>query len=195
MPLTSTEQKDLTATLNYCTLEELMELCNTHSLSRDGVKSELIARILHHATTFKQKKKMMLPEVSLAKRGRNYPLHKNTLVLKGSFNTNAATRRFMQKLVGEHFRFTPTGQEWVASQWQKGKPPTYEEFARFWQQDYKRREKNKRQSDTNWAHQGFVQSFVSKNPEADEAEVEVAWQKLRSKMVAQAHEFIAKALA
>jgi len=194
-PLSAEERKNLIATLSYFTLEELNEVCKTHKLSLTGSKQELINRITHFATSLQKTSFKRLPEASLAKKGRSYPLHKETLILKGSYKTNAATRKFMEKLSGARFNFSAASQEWIASLWRKGTPPTYNDLALYWRQEETRKAHANKQKDYNWAYESFMKSFRAKHPEADEQACENAWQKLRDKMKKKALDLLSRALS
>jgi hypothetical protein len=191
--MTSHEQKTFLNALNYLTTQELEELCNTLTLPASGTRDQVIARIYRRVTTPPSTHTALLPQVSLAKPGSTYPLRKETLILKGSFKTNAATKHFLQKLAGPEFSFTPFGQDWISQQWQKGTPPTYEAFARYWKQEYAKRKELKEAPREEWAYETFKQQFSLKYPDASKQELAHAWDILREKQLTLAKKYVADA--
>jgi hypothetical protein len=179
--MTPHEQKNFLNALNYLTTIELEELCSTLALPATGSRDQVIARIYRRVTTPPPSTTTLLPQVSLAKPGASYPLRKETLILKGSFKTNAATKNFLQKLAGPEFSFTPFSQDWISQQWQKGSPPTYDAFARYWKQEHARRQERIETPREEWAYETFKQQFSLKYPNATKQELADAWNILREK--------------
>jgi hypothetical protein len=191
--MTSHEQKTFLNALNYLTTTELERCCSILALPTTGTRDQVIARIYRRVLTPPQSTHIMLPQTALAKPGSSYPLRKETLILKGSFKTNAATKNFLQKLAGPEFSFTPFGQDWISSQWQKGTPPTYEAFARYWKQEYAKRKELKEAPREEWAYETFKQQFSLKYPDATNQELAHAWDTLRKKQVDIALQYVESA--
>ncbi len=81
-------------------------------------------------------KPVPLPAVSCASKGLKSDLHPEALILSGPYKNDLRTRNFVKDLVGEHFHFTAAGIDWIRACWERGKPPTYKEFADWWQAEY-----------------------------------------------------------
>lgn len=191
--MTPHEQKALLNALNYFLEAELIEASTTLGLPATGQRHEIITRIYRYLTTPESSSHMILPQVSMARPGMSYPLRKDTPILKGSFRTNTATKNFLQKLAGPNFYFSAFGQEWIVQQWQKGTPPTYESFARYWKGEQAQRAQVKETPPEDWAYHTFEQQFVLKNPAATKEELATAWNNLRQKQRALANEYIQSA--
>lgn len=175
--------------LNYMIMEELKETCESLGIPSSGKKGEIILRILHFVNSGKILTSKNIPAASKAQKGVNYPLKPNTLILSGSYKNDLNTRLFMQKLVGEHFHFTAFGQDWIKEQWFAETPPTYKEFASFWQKEHEARKKSVAKPKKEWAYLNFTQSYLAKAPHAAREEIINAWGKERRLQVR-----IAKAL-
>lgn len=179
----STKLGILNEALFFFHVPELKELGLKLQLPIDGAKGTLIARIVHYLKTGKIQKTPKLPTNSCAEKGKVYPLKPDTLLLKGSYKNDLATRQFFKKLIGPHFHFTAFGIDWIKNRWLIGNPPTYQEFASFWQQEKTRREKQKAKPKEEWAYISFTQKFLAKNPKADRETLLIAWEKVRLKKV------------
>lgn len=130
------------------------------------------------------------PLCSYARRGENYPLHPKTLILKGSYKNDLKTRLFLKKLIGSHFHFTVFGQDWIMSCWERGQPPSYEEFAKIWQKEYERRQREGGLPKEEWAYIRFVQDFIRQLPNPSRALLLESWEKERQKQVAIAKDIL-----
>lgn len=190
--LTPHEQKMLLAALNYFMAEELAALSAQLELPATGERHEVIERIYRLVTTPTKAARHALPKVSLAQEGAVYPLNKKTLIVKGGYNTNAATKNFLKRLAGPDFYFSASSQDWIAARWQQGKPPSYEEFARYWQGEQTQKAQVKIAPPEDWAYHTFEQTFMIKYPQATESELQAAWQQLRNKQIALAKELLIK---
>jgi hypothetical protein len=93
---------------------------------------------------------------------------------------------FFKNLIGKHFHFTAAGQDWINDRWQKGKPPTYAEFAKFWQAHYEKSLKTAANPRKEWAYLNFMQRFQKEHPQASRVEMTQAWNKTRSELAAKA---------
>src|ERR1700736_1709695 len=129
--------------LNHMNMKELKLACRSLGIRPTGRKGEVINEILRLVRRTKKSIAKSIPHNCQARPERSYPLKKQTSILCGSYKNNDATRDFLKSLVGPHFHFTAFGQDWIRSRWMKGKPPTYAEFARAWQQEYLRRRSGK----------------------------------------------------
>jgi len=190
--MTPHEQKSFLNALNYFLEAELVQLSLQLGLPATGLRHEIIERIYRLITTPTTASRRALPPISLAQEGATYPLNKKTLIVKGGYNTNAATKNFLKRLAGDDFYFSPASQDWIALRWQQGKPPTYEEFARYWQSEKVQKEQVKSAPPEDWAYETFKQQFMIKNGAATQEELADAWQKLRNKQVALVAEVLVK---
>ena len=190
--LTVQEQKTFLAALNYFLAEELLTLSTQLGLPATGQRHEIIERIYRLVTTPTKAARHSLPKASLAQEGATYPLNKKTLIVKGAYNTNAATKNFLKRLAGADFYFSASSQDWIAARWQQGKPPTYDEFARYWKGEQAQKAQAKVAPPEDWAYHTFEQTFMIKNPGATKKELADAWAVLRAKQIAVVKDFLAK---
>lgn len=140
--------------LLFLKMAELRDVCARLYLPTQGTKNVLIAWILHFIKTGEIIKEPKIPDASKAKRGNNYSLSPETLILKGAYKNDLKTRLFFKTLIGEYFHFTAFGIDWLNARWLEGKPPTYQEFAQMWKSEYARREKEGTTPKEEWAYIG-----------------------------------------
>jgi hypothetical protein len=171
---------------------ELRDTCKEMHLPSSGTKLSLIHRITHFLATGEVAKEEAIPEISKAKKVHCYPLHPDTLILYGNYKNDAATRAFMKTLVGEHFHFTASGIDWIKQRWHAGTPPSYQDFADFWQQQYHYNKQNKPVPKEEWAYINFTQSFLKHNPTASHKDIISAWKKERIVHVKKAQEMMVR---
>lgn len=86
--------------------------------------------------------------------------------------------------------FTAFGIDWIKNRWLQGDPPTYQEFAKFWQQEYIRRKKVKSTSKEEWAYITFLQQVKEQYPDITKEKMLAMWHVLRKKYVNRAHELL-----
>ena len=104
-------------------------------------------------------------------------------MLAGAYKNDLKTRLFFKELVGPHFHFTAYGIDWLEEHWYKGKPPTYNEFAVFWQKEHERRVHKPETPKKEWAYLNFLQHYKEKNPDAPKNEMLDAWARERKNAV------------
>lgn len=167
--------------LLFLHVEELRELATQLNIPARGKKIILITRIIHFLTTGEIITQPPYPKFSCPQRGSVYPLVPTTLMLKGAYKNDLETRLFFKKLIGEHFHFTAFGIDWLEEQWRAGNPPTYEAFARMWQDEYKRRKVNPAAPKEEWAYINFTQRYLVDNPDATPQAIRAAWKQERLK--------------
>ena len=138
-------------------------------------KGELIKRLMHYAVTEKVVEPLQIPAISRAQKNTQYPLHKDTLMLFGSYKNDLKTRIFFKALIGDHFHFTAQEIDWLREQWLKGNPPTYEAFTKEWQAEYERNKKEKREPKQEWAYIRFTQRYIKTKPCASKKEITNSW--------------------
>ncbi len=186
-----TEQKNtLNDALHYLKMDELREVLKNLQLPEDGKKVALIQRIICFIETGKIAKSTSIPMEAKAKKGQEYPLLPRTLIVKGAYKNDLKTRLFFKNLIGNHFHFTAYGIDWITDRWMDSNPPTYQEFADFWQQEYERRKILKAPPKQEWAYLNFIQRYLKKFPMAPRAEIMKAWETERLKKVAEVKEFL-----
>lgn len=179
--------EELRELLAHMHVAELKDLLTSLRLSAKAFnKQELIDRLVHYKKTGNELAPQEIPLVSRARRGLQAVLMPERLMLYGSYKNDYATRDFFKKLVGNHFHFTAYGIDWLRERWLEGKPPTYAEFAREWQEEFERNKVAKRPAKQEWAYIRFVQDYTLTYPEAAVAEINAAWEKWRSNAVMQA---------
>ena|SRR5581483_10482568 len=178
--------------LYYLHVEELKDILERLNLPTSGKKGEIILRILTFVKEGVITKKPAIPKASQAQAGTSYPLHPKTLILHGSYKNDAVTRQFMKTLIGEHFHFTAFGQDWIKERWLKAKPPTYADFAAFWQKEWDARKKRKKMPKQEWVFLNFIQRYMKEYPKAPQKEMTKAWEKERKAQVEKAYRIIQK---
>lgn len=192
-PLTPTEITTLNAALLFMKMPELKAACAHLSLPATGNKAELILRI----TTFVQTREVtQSPTIPAASRAKNYPaqpLYPNSLMLYGSYKNDLATRTFFKQLIGQHFHFTAYGIDWLTQRWHAGNPPTYQEFADYWNTETAKRKLEKAQPKREWALINFVQKTLANNPGISHQVIMQLWKDEQRKQAQIARELLQKA--
>ncbi len=171
----------LKQSLVFLRVEELKHICENLSINDKGKKGAIIARILHYIETGEIILEPKFPEISKARKGGVYPLHPDTLILKGSYKNDLKTRIFFKKLVGEYFHFTAFGIDWINDLWLQGNPPTYKEFADMWVVEYDKRKNLGTTPKVEWAYINFIQQYIKDYPNAPRAAITKAWEVERQK--------------
>jgi hypothetical protein len=178
-PLTLQEMNELNESLHYCKVQELKDICCTLHIPDKGKKPHLIATItsfIKSGTILTEKK---IPAASCKQPGINYPLLPETRMVYGAFKNDLATRIFFKKLIGNHFYYTVFGLDWIKQQWMAGEPPTYAEFAAFWQREYLSRQGKVQDLKPEWAYLNFAREFKEKYPTASKTILLSAWEDIR----------------
>ncbi len=179
--LTGQEFTVLKNSLLFLHVSELKDLATNLSLLDKGNKMALIMRILHFLETGKTLTVPKFPENSCAKRRKIYPIHSSALMLKGAYKNDYKTRLFFKQLLGDHFYFTAFGIDWLNERWMEGNPPTYQEFAEMWQEEYEKRKNTPAAPKEEWAYINFVQKFLQNSSEVSRESVNHAWECERQK--------------
>ncbi len=184
--------KQLQVSLLYLKMMELRDICIQLKLPKNGKKLALIERILKYLETGNIQTLPEIPSISKAKSDCKYPLSPETLILKGAYKNDLKTRLFLKNLVGPHFHFTAYGIDWIEECWLSGKPPTYKEFASYWEQERLRRVKEKDAPKKEWAYINFTQGYLRQNPIASKTKILAEWEKERKKHAALINEILKK---
>lgn len=177
--LTELEFMDLKNSLMFLYVSELKELARNLFLIDKGNKRTIILRILHFLHTGQKQAAPKFAENVIAKRGCVYPLHQDTLMLRGAYKNDLKTRLFFKQLIGEHFHFSAFGIDWLNDRWMDGNPPTYQEFAKMWQEEHERRKNRPVAPKEEWAYINFAQNFLKKSPHSSSKEMNLAWKQER----------------
>lgn len=183
MVIKNSNKDALHTALLHCKMGELKQVCEKLALDFSGKKGMVIERIVTFVTSGKKVEAPSMPEKSKAKRGALYPLAPEALMLKGAYLNDLATRTLFKKLVGEHFHFTAYGIDWLNERWMAGNPPTYADFAEFWEAERLRRKKKTPEPKEEWAYINFLQDYFAQHPNAPQKEAMQAWKKKREEMV------------
>jgi hypothetical protein len=176
--------------LFFMNMKELKENCLNLGLSPKGKKTVLIERLIYLAQCGEKCEEIPYPEKSRAQKGKTYPLAPSLLMLKGNYKNDLKTRLFFKELIGAHFHFTAWGIDWLEVSWRAANPPTYAEFASYWQQTWQMRKKLKAEPKQEWAYLSFCQAFLEKHPGATRLELATAWKAQREIEVTKALEKI-----
>ncbi len=181
--LSPSERQELFDALYFLKIAELETLADYLQIPLDGPKAEIIDRIIQYFSTGKKLPIIPLPENSKAKKSQLYQLRPETVMLHGSYKNDGKTRAFFKKLIGSHFHFTAFGIDWINARWKAGNPPTYQEYAHMWQQEYEARKKQPVKPKKEWALINFMQRYSCQNPNASKQEAMKAWKKVREEKV------------
>lgn len=166
--------------LHYLHMDELRSLADTFQLATKGTKKQLINRLFARVKGTLPPKEPVIPSVSCAKKGGQYPVAPDTLMLYGAYKNSHEQRALFKQLVGDHFHFTAYGVDWLKEQWAAGKPPTYQQFADYWQNQYVERSTGASESKEEWAYIKFLQEYSLLHSDATAYEMKQAWHVQRS---------------
>lgn len=169
----------LRKSLLFLHVEELKNICLKLSLPDSGKKGPIIARIVHFLETGKIITLPKIPKTSCAQKGKLYPLHPQTLIVKDAYKNDLVTRNFFKHLIGDYFHFTAFGIDWINERWLEGNPPTYQEFAEMWKAEYARRKKEPVAPKEEWQYINFTQKYIAEHPNASRDEQLAAWERER----------------
>lgn len=192
--MNSGELAEVEVYLYYFHVNELKEVCEQFKLPSSGKKKDLILRLLSYLKSGKKQELIGFPDSSRAEKGGKYPLQPKTKIVIGAYKNDLDTRMFFKKLIGDHFHFTAFGIDWINERWKKGDPPTYQEFALFWEKEYESRKIQKVKPKKEWAYLNFVQQCLKEHPEFSKAQVIKAWKFERNSNVEKAKMILKKAL-
>lgn len=173
--------EELFNALLYLKVHELRDFCVRLKIPKEGEKIILIEKIQHYILTGKILETKKIPAISKAQSKITYPLAPNTPILHGSFKNDLKTRVFLKSLIGNHFHYTAFGIDWIKDRWFKGAPPTYREFAEYWQKEYIARQKTKGALKPEWAYLNYLETYKQENPNASQADALSSWKKFREK--------------
>lgn len=189
------EQESLIDALHYLKMPELKRACHLFQLPLGGKKGALIDCISRFIASGRITKAPEFPRKSLAEYHPKQPLKKESLMLFGGFKNNEITRNFFKKLIGPQFHFTAFGVDWLAKRWHAGNPPTYQEYADFWQAETARRKSKKATPKKEWRFIGFLQEMHEKNPELSKQQLQKEWKKIQQQKAKDAGMLLKKAAA
>lgn len=190
--LSSLDLSNLANYLHYFHVDELKDVCNFFQLSSSGKKLDLIHRILTYLKSGEKQELVSIPEASRAKKGVKYSLAPKSKILMGAYKNDLATRTFFKKLIGAHFHFTAFGIDWINERWSEGDPPTYEEFASYWQKEYQARKMQKATPKKEWAYLNFLQRCSIEHPSYSKVQIGKAWEEERRSCVEKAKTILKK---
>lgn len=171
----------LWCSLYYLHVSELKNYCEEFDLSVKGKKITLISRIVHFLKTGERIDLPEYPSISVAKTKKNKELRPDAFMLKGAYKNDLKTRVFFKSLIGEHFHFTAFGIDWLEERWMQANPPTYQEFADMWQNEYALRKTKGSIPKEEWAYINFVKRYLINHPQASREEILMQWEIERNK--------------
>lgn len=192
MRLTHQKLTILHESLLFLHIGELRNLCTQLELPHIGKKLLLIQRIVRFLSTGEILKNLTVPPVSCAQKKSPDPITPHSLILKGSYKNNLETRNFFKSLIGDHFHFTAFGIDWINERWLEGNPPTYQEYATMWQDEYTQRKLYGSTPKEEWGYINFIQSYTKNLAQASREEGLAAWEDERRKHVTIVEELLNK---
>ncbi len=185
------EQRDLFFNdLFMLSMIQLRALCQRFGLSATGKKVFLIESLKQYLITGTRLNPTALPVVSCAQKGLKGELHGEARILAGQYRNDLRTRLFMKSLIGDHFHFTAAGIDWIRACWEQGKPPTYKEFAVWWQAEYAVKD-TQRSLKQEWAFLTFVRVYREEHPDISQREIMNHWKAHQAQAVARVQEILA----
>jgi len=182
--LNESEQENLYKAIFYCNISELKSLCKNLNIQPYGEKLDFIKNIFQFVTTGASNPVPVMPTASKAKKYCHYPLAPDILIVHGAFKNDLQTRIFLKSLIGKHFHYTAFGIDWIKAHWLAGTPPTYQEFATYWQKEFSNRQITKAPMKDEWAYLKFVDRYKKSCPQASQSDAIKAWKKHREEQVA-----------
>lgn len=174
---------ELHTALYYLHVPELKQVCSRLNIKVQGKKAALIEQIVTFLKTGRTLSSDSLPHSSKAQKGIDYPLHPDGRMMHGAYKNDLRTRQFLKTLIGPHFHFTVYGLDFLKARWKAGQPPTYREFAHFWQQEYLNRKGKQSPLKQEWAYLTFMRRYAETHPHASRTEALSAWEAERAKQV------------
>lgn len=165
----------LHTSLHYLYVDELRTLCERLGLSSKGKKLLLISRIMHFLTTGQKLSMLAYPPQSVGRSMQFVVPGPQVVMLKNRYKNDLENRNFFKKIIGQHFHFTAFGIDWLEDRWMAGNPPTYQEFADMWQQEYERRKQEGSIAKVEWAYINCVQRYLVEHPTASREEILAHW--------------------
>lgn len=181
--LTKNQKPIFYKALFYLKIKELKSLCQKLKIKPHGEKTDFIENIYQFVTTGKPTQPRIIPSNSKSKPRMTYPLKPDALILYGSFKNDLKTRIFFKSLIGSHFHYTAFGIDWIKEKWLRGSPPTYAEFASYWQQEYTHRKKSPAPMKPEWAYLNYLNHYKKLNPSDSKTEAMNAWKIYQQKQV------------
>jgi len=188
--LNHNQQQELVKSLLYLKMSELKNLCLYFKLPTQGEKIKLIEGIQYYITTGKIITPQEIPTISKAKPKNNYPLAPETFILKNAFKNDLKTRIFLKTLIGNHFHYTAYGIDWIKTLWIQSTPPTYAQFAIYWESEYKAQKITKPIMKPEWAYLNFVDHYKKENPNTSKSQAITAWKNEQKRQVNQVKEIL-----
>lgn len=190
MMLNLNQQKKLFPALLYLNMRELKTICLHFGLPTSNEKITLIEYIKQYVTTGQIASVQQIPAISKARSKTVYPLTPTTVMLKGAFKNDLKTRIFLKTLIGNHFHYTAYGIDWIKARWMQGTPPTYQDFANYWHQEYQVRQTTKAPLKQEWAYLNFLDRYQKEHPTASKSQAIAAWKLERQLHVSKVQEIL-----
>lgn len=178
--------QQLRQSLYFLHVLELRGVAANLMINVSGVKSVLIETIYTFLATGEKAEPKKIPKRSCVSANftkNQIAISKDMLILKGAYKNDNKTRLFFKSLIGSHFHFTAAGIDWINSRWFDGNPPTYQEFADYWQKAYELCKLKKPEPKKEWALLTFVKQFMKQHPKANKIAIFKAWHEERLKHV------------
>jgi hypothetical protein len=127
---------ELKRAIVFMKMHELRDACQLCGIPSNGRKQELIERILSRIQGFTHSSHSN--QTKLRRRGEQ-EFRLDALMFPETYTNGAMSRAFLTRQIGNHFRFTVFGMDWIHERWAAGQVPTFSEFIEFWQKEYQRR--------------------------------------------------------
>lgn len=172
------KKKNLTqleSSIYFLKVGELKKIIQILNLNFSGNKPNMIRRIIAWYENKEENFKTEKPVTQIISPIANPKTH----LMKGIYKNNAESRTIFQSLIGPHFHFTVFGLDWLNQQWNLGISPTFQEFAKFWQEEFEKRKIKKAPLKDEWMFLRFQKEFKEKHPNATNREFQSAWHKIR----------------
>lgn len=169
------DQEEFFLSLLYLNMHELKNICIHFRLATKNEKMQLIENIQTYLSTGIVPQEKVMPAISKSQPKITYPLAPDTHILKGSFKNDLKTRIFLKSLIGNHFHYTAYGIDWIKNHWMQGTPPTYAQFAIYWQTEYESQTITKPTLKPEWAYLNFLDHYQKSHPNTSKSQAIMAW--------------------
>lgn len=190
--LTLQEQNLLLDALHYMKMAELKAACLRLNLPNTGNKAFIISKIMLFVQTGQTKTEPKIPSQSMAKYQPFQSLSPTSLMLYGDYKNDLKRRDFFKLLIGPHFHFTAFGIDWLNARWLAGQPPTYQEFATYWVDQYQQRQLIQAPPKAEWAFIRFLQRILKEQPNVSKSAMLNTWKAEQARQSQLARALLAK---
>lgn len=135
--MNKTDKGTLQKSIYFLKIEELKSIAQKLELSSQGKKIDLINQIFQYFRI----KEASLPEINskLLPKKHKGKVGSDTHIIPNEYTNGKKSRAIFKELIGDHFKFTSYGMDWIKLCWQHDIYPSYKDFATYWIKETARR--------------------------------------------------------